>query len=125
MDFHKDILKVDCKTEVERICSFIRRQLREMKRDGVVIGLSGGIDSALSAAICVKALGKEKVLGLILPEKESNPISAEYATKYAQKLGIETETIDITPTLEAFGTYEKRDKADLQRSDYPRYKEQG
>jgi NAD+ synthase len=81
-----------------------------MKRDGAVIGLSGGIDSAVSAAICAKALGKDKVFGLILPEKESNPISAEYATKHAKELDIETETIDITPTLEAFGTYQKRDK---------------
>ncbi len=110
MDFHKDILKVDCKREVERICSFIQQQVRAMKRDGAVVGLSGGIDSAVSAAICVKALGKDKVFGLILPEKESNAVSAEYATRHASKLGIETETIDITPTLEAFGTYEKRDR---------------
>jgi len=111
MDFHKDILKIDCKSEVERICSFIQQQVRAMRRDGTVIGLSGGVDSAVSAAICVKALGKEKVFGLILPEKESNPVSAEYATKQAKELDIETETIDITPTLEAFGTYHKRDKA--------------
>jgi len=110
VDFHKDILKVDCKSEVERICSFIQQQVRVMKRDGIVVGLSGGVDSALSAAICVNALGKDKVFGLILPEKESNPVSAEYAAKQAKELGIETETIDITPTLEAFGTYEKRDK---------------
>lgn len=110
MDFHKDILKIDCKSEVERICSFAQQQIREMKRDGIVIGLSGGIDSAVSAAICVKAIGKDKVFGLILPEKESNPVSAEYGTKQAKELGIETETIDITPTLEAFGTYQKRDK---------------
>ena len=110
MDFHKDILKIDCKSEVERICSFVQQQIREMKRDGIVIGLSGGIDSAVSAALCVKAIGKDKVFGLILPEKESNPVSAEYGTKQAKELGIETETIDITPTLEAFGTYQKRDK---------------
>jgi len=110
MDFHKDILKIDCKSEVERICSFIQQQVRAMRRDGIVIGLSGGVDSAVSAAISVKVLGKDKVFGLILPEKESNPVSAEYATKHAKELGIETETIDITPTLEAFGSYEKRDK---------------
>ena len=111
MDFHKDILKVDCKSEVERICSFIKQQVREMRREGALVGLSGGIDSALAAAVCVKALGREKVFGLILPEKESNPISAEYAAKHAKELGIATETVDITPTLEAFGTYEKRDNA--------------
>ena len=110
IDFHKDILKIDCKSEVERICSFIQQQVRAMKRDGIVIGLSGGIDSAVVAAVCVKTLGKDKVFGLILPEKESNPVSAEYAAKHAKELGIETETVDITPTLEAFGTYQKRDE---------------
>jgi len=111
MDFHKDILKIDCKSEAERICSFIQQQLRAIRRDGAVIGLSGGVDSAVSAAICVKALGKDKVFGLILPEKESNPVSSVYAAKQAKQLDIETETIDITPTLEAFGTYRNRDKA--------------
>ena len=119
MEFHKDILNLDSKSEVERICEFIRQELRDMKRDGAVVGLSGGIDSALSAALCVKALGKEKVFGLILPEKESNPISAEYAAKHARQLGIETETVDITPTLEAFGTYKKRD--DVIREAFPDY----
>jgi len=119
MKFHKDILKLDSKSEVERICEFIRQELRDMKREGIVIGLSGGIDSALCAALCVEAIGKDKVFGLILPEKESNPISAEYAAMHARKLGIETETVDITPTLEAFGTYRKRD--DVIRGVFPEY----
>ena len=119
MEFNKDILKLDSKSEVERICEFIQQELRDMKRDGAVVGLSGGIDSALYAALCVKSLGKEKVFGLILPEKESNPISAEYAAKHARQLGIETELIDITPTLEAFGTYKKRD--DVIREAFPDY----
>jgi NAD+ synthase len=107
--FRKNILKLDCKSEIERICSFIKQQIIEMKREGVVIGLSGGIDSALSAELCVKALGKECVLGLILPEKDSNPVSSKYAKKQAKKLDIETEEIDITSVLESFGTYKKRD----------------
>ena len=122
MDFHKDILKIDCQSEVERICSFIQQQVRAMKRDGIVVGLSGGIDSALMAAICVRALGKDRVFGLILPEKESNPVSAEYATKHANQLAIETETINITPTLAAFGTYQKRD--DVIRKVFPEYNDQ-
>lgn len=119
MEFHKDILKLDSKSEVERICEFIRQELRDMKRDGIVVGLSGGIDSALCAALCVKAIGQDKVFGLILPEKESNPVSAEYAAKHAHQLGIETEKVDITPTLEAFGTYKKRD--DMIRKAFPDY----
>lgn len=110
MNYNKDILKIDCEKEIENICSFIKQQTIAMKRDGIIIGLSGGIDSALCAKLCVKTLGKEKVFGLILPEKESNEISAQYAKKQAEQLGIKTETINITPTLEGFGTYEKRDK---------------
>ena len=109
MKFYKEILKLDCESEIERICSFIKQQTIALKRDGIVVGLSGGIDSALSAELSVKALGKESVLGLILPEKDSNPISAEYAKKQAEKLGIKTEKIDITPVLESFGSYKKRD----------------
>ena len=56
---------------------------------------------------------------MILPEKESNPVSAEYAAKHARELGIETETVDITPTLEAFGTYRKRDE--MIREVFPEY----
>ncbi|HOW42770.1 MAG TPA: NAD(+) synthase [Candidatus Omnitrophota bacterium] len=109
MSFHKEILRIDCTKEAERICEFIRQQTLRLKRDGAVIGLSGGIDSALSAALCVKALGKDKVFGLMLPDKESSPQSEEFAVKHAKQLGIRAETVSITPVLEAFGTYEKRD----------------
>jgi NAD+ synthase len=109
MAFHKNILKIDCTIEAERISSFIKKQVLLMHKDGIVIGLSGGVDSALSATLSVKALGKDKVLGLILPEKESSPVSAEYAIKQANKLAIRTATVNITPILEAFGTYERRD----------------
>jgi NAD+ synthase len=81
MKFQKEILKLDCKSEIERIWSFIKQQTIALKRDGIVLGLGGGIDSALSAELSVKALGRESVLGLILPEKDSNPISAKYAKK--------------------------------------------
>ena len=111
MKFHKDILRIDCRTEVERICDFIHQQVSEMNRDGIVIGLSGGVDSALCVELCVRAMGRDKVLGLILPERESSAFSKEYALVQAQKIGLDTVTIDITPTLEGFGTYEKRDGA--------------
>lgn len=119
MVFHKDILKINAAAESERICAFILEQAHYMKRDGSVIGISGGIDSAVSAELCVRALGNDKVFGLILPEKDSNPISAVYAKKEAEKLGIEFEIIEITPVLECFGTYEKRDA--VVKSIFPEY----
>lgn len=119
MKFHREILKLDCESETERICSFIKQQTTEFKRDGIVVGLSGGVDSALSAELSVRALGKESVLGLILPEKDSNPVSAKYAKKQAEKLGIKTEKIDITPVLESFGSYKKRD--DIIKNIFPGY----
>jgi NAD+ synthase len=75
-----------------------------------VVGLSGGIDSACIAAVTVHALGKEKVKGLVLPEKESNPISSEYANKHAQALDIEYRQIDITPTVDSVAAYSRRDE---------------
>jgi NAD+ synthase len=111
MAFRRDILTIDCEAETERICSFIRKHVGDMRKAGAVVGLSGGIDSALSAELCVKALGKEKVLGLMLPEKESSPKSAEFAEKHVRKMGIASESFDITRTLDAFGVYQRRDNA--------------
>ena len=119
MNFHMEILKIDCESEAGRICAFLKGQLQRMRRSGLVIGLSGGIDSALSAALSVKAIGKDKVLGLMLPDKESSPQSAEFAAKHAAQLGICPTLVDITPVLEAFGTYEKRDA--VARSIFPEF----
>ncbi len=122
MGFNKNILLVDCISETQRICDFIRQQVVSMKRDGAVIGLSGGIDSALCSSLCMRALGKSKVLGLILPEKESNPISEVYAYKHANSIGLNTIAEHITTTLEGFGTYERRNQAI--RQIFPEYDRQ-
>jgi len=111
MKFQRDALAFDRAAEAERVSGFIKEHLGLLKREGAVVGLSGGVDSALSAGLCVKALGSEKVIGLVLPERESNPLSREYALKEARRTGIRVEVVDITPTLEAFGTYKKRDEA--------------
>ena len=119
MGFSKEVLKIDYAAEAERIVAFIRDHIQSMHRKGVVIGLSGGVDSALSAALSVQAVGKDKVLALLLPDKESSPQSAEFATKQAAQLGIEALTVDITPVLTAFGTYEKRDA--VAKAIYPEF----
>ena len=109
MKFNRDSLKINPESEAKKICHFIRQMtLKDFKRKGAVIGLSGGIDSAVVAELCVKALGKEKVFGVFLPEKESNPISLEYGEKQAVKLGIQIAKVDITEYLESFKIYQTR-----------------
>lgn len=111
MEFSKDVLKIDPHEETKCICRFIAKMiLTDMHKKGAVIGISGGIDSALSVALCVRALGPEKVLGIILPEKDSSNVSEKYAFLLADRLGIRTVKTDITPTLEEFGAYEKRNQ---------------
>jgi NAD+ synthase len=110
MSFNKEILRLNCEDEVSRLCLFIKEQVHSMKRDGAVIGISGGVDSAICSALCVKALGSDNVLGVILPEKESNPVSERFASSHAKQIGLNNITVDITPTLEGFGTYKLRDK---------------
>lgn len=109
MGFSRETLKIDCNIVAEEILQFIRELIAKRLRKGVVVGLSGGIDSAVTASLCELALGKEKVLGLILPEKESNPVSQRYAELLAHHLGIRTETVDISPILESYGVYSKRE----------------
>ncbi|OGC80681.1 MAG: NAD(+) synthase [candidate division Zixibacteria bacterium RBG_16_43_9] len=111
MDFHKNILDINSEKECERICEFIKEQVfTHFRREGAVVGISGGIDSALTSALSVRALGKDKVLGVFLPEKESNPISLTYGELLAKKLGIRTEKVDLTQALESLGCYKKRDE---------------
>jgi len=119
LEFNKNVLYMNSENEVERIIGFIRNNVVERKKEGLVIGLSGGIDSALVSALCVRALGKEKVFGLVLPEKESNPVSRDYAEIHAKALGIRYEVNEITRELEAFGAYEKRDSIIMDL--YPEY----
>jgi NAD+ synthase len=111
MVFDGEVLRIDSEKEVGRICGFIRSQVfSNYKRKGVVIGLSGGVDSALLACLCVRALGRDKVYGVLLPEKDSSPDSAAFATEQAEALGIDAETVDVTPMITAFGVYENRDR---------------
>lgn len=110
MQFHRDILRINPEAEVKKISQFIREMtFKNFKRRGAVIGLSGGIDSAVTAELCVRALGKDNVFGLLLPEKESNPISLAFGQKQAEKMAIDCITVDITKNLESLGIYENRD----------------
>ena len=120
MNFNLDVLKIDPVKELAVLSDFIVGQVNAFRKKGVIVGLSGGIDSACIAAVAVHALGKEKVVGLILPEAESNPISSEFATKHAQALGIEHREIDITATVDSIVKYAWRD--DFLQKMIPEYK---
>lgn len=110
MRFDASVLTIDPAKAALEIEAFIRDKVANyFKRRGVVVGLSGGIDSALSAALSVRALGADRVFGVYLPERDSSSKSLAYGQLVAKSLGIESVKIDITPQLESFGVYERRD----------------
>ncbi|HAF86763.1 MAG TPA: NAD(+) synthase [Sphaerochaeta sp.] len=95
-------LQIDPGDAAERIKDFI---ISSCNRDGVVVPISGGLDSSVVAALCVDALGKSRVTLLQLPEKQGNPDAEYYANMLAKHLDITSVRIDISPMLKAFGTY--------------------
>jgi NAD+ synthase len=103
------LLALDGAAETERIANGLRAQLRGMRRRGLVLGLSGGIDSSVSAALAVRAVGARNVLGLLMPEDDSDPDSLRLGRLVADALGIEAVVEDIGPALRAMGCYERRD----------------
>ena len=82
-----------------------------MKKGGAVVGISGGIDSSVVAALCVKAFGPKRVLGVMMPEGDSSPDSKNLALVLADRLGIEAIEENISAGLEGLGCYRKRDEA--------------
>ena len=105
-------LAMDAARETERIGSAIREGVfQRLKRKGAVLGLSGGIDSSVVAALCVRGLGRERVLGLLMPEADSSEDSLRLGRLVADVLGIPTVLEDVTPVLVAARCYERRDEA--------------
>ena len=101
----------DIERTITSIENFVKEEiLREFQKKGAVVGISGGIDSAVMASICTRSINPNQVLGLIMPEKESDPSSQILAKKIANQLGIETKVIDITSILESFGVYDNKEK---------------
>ena len=111
--FTKDIILLDnIEDAVQRIVSKMQDDvLHMMKRNGAVIGISGGIDSSVCLALAAKAFGPEKVLGIMLPEKDSSPDSEELALDLADIFGIKAIKEEITGALTGFRCYERRDEA--------------
>ena len=111
--FSKDIILLD---NVDAIVNEIVKKLRQdvlynLRRHGAVVGISGGIDSSVCLALAAQAFGPEKVLGIMIPEKDSSPESKKLATKLANKFNVKAILEDITPALLGFKCYERRDEA--------------
>jgi NAD+ synthase len=105
-------LRIDAQAEVERICSAIRAALSEsVKRRGLVVGMSGGVDSSVCAALAVRAVGAARVLALFMPERDSDPDSLVLARDWADELGVAHVVEDVTPILDGAGCYRRRDDA--------------
>jgi NAD+ synthase len=108
--FSAEALHIDAAAETHRIAGTIRSEiLKRLRRRGAVVGLSGGIDSSVCAALCVEALGAGNVLAVLMPEKDSDPDSLRLGKTMAQALRIEHVVEDIAPILTAAGCYERRD----------------
>ncbi len=107
-----DLLAINCEAEVKRIGYWIRQMVGGvLGKRGVVLGLSGGIDSSVCAALAVQALGPHKVFGLLLPERDSRASATDLGAALADSLGIRQITQDITSALTALDCYEQRDAA--------------
>jgi NAD+ synthase len=104
-------LKIDAEFETAKIAANLTDYLARSKRRGVVVALSGGIDSSTVAALCVAALGKERVFGLHMPERESSADTITFSQQVADSLGIDSKLEEISPVLEATGCYQRRDDA--------------
>ena len=110
--FSSEVLNLDLPRETERITETIRDQVgRRLRRKGAVVGISGGIDSAVVGALCARALGPDRVFGLFMPEHDSSSESLQLGRALAEKFEIPTALEDVGPTLEAAGCYRRRDEA--------------
>jgi NAD+ synthase len=98
-------LQIDPEDVSQKLEGFIQTSVDNFNRDGAIIGLSGGLDSSVVLALSVTALGPDKVVGLIMPERDSNRQSERDAKRLAEGLGIRVEKVELTPILEEMGIY--------------------
>jgi len=96
---------------VNDVSTFLHDEIFEkFHKRGAIIGLSGGIDSAVTMELCAKALGPEKILGLTMFEKESNEHSKSLISRISKNYDVKIENIDITTILDSYGVYSNREE---------------
>jgi NAD+ synthase len=113
-------MHIDCAAEVERICAWMVDAVgSKLHKRGVVIGLSGGVDSSVCAALAARALGKSKAFAVLMPERDSSSSSLVLGQQVAEQLGLKYQIEPIADTLESIGCYRQRD--DAMRAVFPDY----
>jgi NAD+ synthase len=112
MKFSRDLIKLDCEKTVNDLAEGLKKQVyNDLKRQGAVVGTSGGIDSAVVAALCARTFGPDKTFGVLLPDKDSSPDSRELGIELAETFGYKYKIDDVTVGLKGAGCYEYRDSA--------------
>lgn len=120
--FDDKVLEMDYEVEAEKICEAMRRIVpKELRRRGVVVGVSGGIDSSTCVALAVRAFGPKKVFAILMPERDSSPESTRLGRMVCEHLGIEFVVEEMSDILAAVGCYARRDEAI--RQVFPEYDE--
>jgi NAD+ synthase len=112
MQFTKESIKIDVIKETEKIVQNLKEAvINKFRKRGVVLGVSGGIDSSVVLALCVKAFGPKRVIAVQLPEADSSKDNFILTRQLVDKLGVETIIENMTPALAGFGCYTRRDEA--------------
>ncbi len=121
MTLDKNVLDLDLEAEAARISDMLRNSVRSLRRRGLVVAVSGGIDSSACLALAVRALGAKRVFALLLPERDSSPTSTSRGRLLCEHCGVENQVEEISDILEAAGCYRRRDEAI--RRVFPQYDE--
>ena len=119
--FSQDVLRIDPQGVADAIETAIRSQLTTLRRRGIVVGVSGGIDSSVVAALASRAVGPARVLALLMPERDSSSESAELGRLLAKRFGFPVELEELHGVLAAAGCYRRQDEAI--REVFPEYGE--